>query len=155
MYNVNQQELVEELAKALKEVKAVEPPEWSKFVKTGTHKQRPPMREDWWYIRSASILRSVAKLGLVGVEKLRVKYGGKKRRGYKSERMLKGSGKIIRTILQQLEKAGFVKQEEKAGHKGRAVTKEGIKFINEITKKIKHRKPEIKEEIKEGQNGKV
>jgi len=140
MYDVDQQELIEELAKALKDVKELTPPEWSKFVKTGTSKQRPPMRDDWWYVRAASILRTIAKMKIIGVEKLRRKYGGRKRRGYKSEKTKKASGKIIRTILQQLEKAGFLKKDQIGTHKGRSLTKEGKEFINKVVEKMKNGK---------------
>ena len=70
---VNANELNKKAAEELKKQKLVEPTEWSKFVKTGHHKQRLPESKDWWYSRSAAILRSVAKLGPVGTEKLRTK----------------------------------------------------------------------------------
>ena len=100
IFDVEADELIERAAKKLAEGKIVEPPEWSIIVKTGTHKDRPPSREDWWYVRTAAVLRSVYKLGLVGTNKLRTKYGGRKRLGHKPEHFKKGSGSVIRKILQ-------------------------------------------------------
>ncbi len=131
------QELIEKLAEKLKSVEAVKPPEWAKFVKTGVHKERPPVRSDWWYVRAAAILRSVYKLGPIGVSKLRTKYGGIKNRGFASEHFYKGSGSIIRKILQQLEKAGLIKQAEVGVHKGRILTAEGMKLLKEAAKEVK------------------
>ncbi|MFH1399906.1 MAG: 30S ribosomal protein S19e [Nanoarchaeota archaeon] len=107
----------------------IQPPEWAAYVKTGTHKDRPPENPDWWYVRAASVLRRVNDTGPIGVAKLRVKYGGRKNRGVKPERFAKGSANIIRTILQQLEEKQLVKQETKGVHKGRVITQKGKKIL--------------------------
>ena len=129
---VNASDLVKQTSEELKKQKLVTPEPWAKFVKTGHHKDRLPDQEDWWYIRSAAILRTVAKLGPIGTEKLRTKYGGRKNRGHKPERHYKASGSIIRNILQQLEKSGLVKQVEKEGHKGRVLAPKGTSFLDKI-----------------------
>jgi len=134
--NVNTNELINKAALELKKQKLVEATQSSKFVKTGHHKQRLPDNEDWWFYRSAAVLRSVAKLGPVGTEKLRTKYGGKKNRGHKPERFYKASGSILRKILQQLEKSELVKQEEKGVHKGRILTPKGVSFLDKIAVQI-------------------
>src|SRR3989344_8262289 len=124
--------LVKKAAEELKKQKLVQPTEWSKFVKTGHHKERLPDDLDWWYFRSAAILRSIAKLGPVGTEKLRTKYGGKKNRGHQPEHRYKASGSIIRKILQQLEKSLLIKQVARGDHKGRVLTPQGVAFMNKI-----------------------
>ncbi len=129
---VNPSDLVSKTADELKKQKLVTPETWAKFVKTGHHKERLPDQEDWWYIRSAAILRTVAKLGPIGTEKLRTKYGGKKNRGHKPGRAYKASGSHIRSILQQLEKSGLVKQTEKDGHKGRVLTPKGMSLLDKL-----------------------
>ena len=91
--------VIEKTAEALKKVPEIKAPEWSKFVKTSTHKERPPVNDDWWYIRTASIMKKISKLGPVGVNKLKKKYGGKKNRGHKPEKTYDASGNIIRKIL--------------------------------------------------------
>jgi len=96
------------------------------------NRERLPDDEDWWYYRAAAILRSVAKLGPVGTQKLRTKYGGKKNRGHKPERFARASGSVIRKIMQQLEKSGLLKQTEKGVHKGRVLTPKGTSFLDKI-----------------------
>ncbi|MBI4153310.1 30S ribosomal protein S19e [Candidatus Woesearchaeota archaeon] len=133
---VNPNELIERAAAMLKEQKLVTPPAWSGYVRTGRHTERPPVEKDWYYMRSAAVLRSVYKLGTVGTSKLRTKYGGKKNRGYKPERFYKGSGAIIRNSLQQLEKVGFLAKSEKGPHKGRKITPKGTSFLDKIASQM-------------------
>ncbi len=109
-YDVPISIFIEKLKEELKTIKEIHPPEWANYVKTGPHKQRPPEPEDWWYYRAASILYQLYKRGVVGVGKLRRYYGGRKDRGHRPERKVKAGAKIIRTILQQLEKAGLVEK---------------------------------------------
>ena len=129
---VNPNELIERAAAQLKNEKLVAAPEWSVYVKTGAHKERLPEDVDWWYMRSAAILRKVAQLGPVGTSKLRVKFGGRKNRGHKPGRFVAGSGSIIRKSLQQLESSGLIKQTEKGAHKGRILTPKGVSFLDKI-----------------------
>ena len=159
MYDVDSQELIIKAAEELKKVPEIKPPSWAPYVKTGMHKERPPIENDWWYKRTASVLRTVYRLGPVGVTKLRDKYGGKKNRGVKKEHFYKGSGNILRKSLQQLEKAGFVKFVEKGIHKGRVVTPKGRSFLDKIATQIQGFKPkheakaiekvEVKKDIQE------
>lgn len=127
-------QLIKKLAEQLKKNEAIKQPDWAAFVKTGMHVERPPTQADWWYTRTAAVLMSVEKLGPVGVEKLRVKYGGRKNRGHKPEHFYKGSGNILRKALQQLEKAGLIKQTVKDGHKGRVLTPQGRSLIDKTAR---------------------
>ncbi len=142
IYNVPQNELIEKTALELKKIPSIKPPAWAEFVKTGTHKERPPARDDWWHVRAAAILRTTHKLGPIGVSKLRLKYGGKKNRGVKPEKFYSGSGKIIRTILQQLEEAELVKKAEKGVHKGRIIAPKGISILDKVAAQISGKKPQ-------------
>lgn len=144
IFDVPDNELMEKAAVELKKIEEVMPPEWAGYVKTGAHKERPPVRKDWWYIRTASVLRIIYKLGPIGVSKLRTRYGGKKNRGMKPEKFYKASGNILRKILQQLEKIDFVKQGEKGNHKGRIITPKGKSFLDKIATQILSTKPKIK-----------
>jgi small subunit ribosomal protein S19e len=136
-YDVSQQALVTQVAQDLKAVKEIQPPAWAVFVKTGTHKERPPTQDDWWHIRAASVLRKVSVLGPVGTQKLRRKYGGRKNMGYAPEEFREASGNIIRTILQQLETAKLVTQVDKEGRKGRIVTPSGHSLLDKAAGKVK------------------
>nr|MCK4930460.1 30S ribosomal protein S19e [Nanoarchaeota archaeon] len=138
---VSKQELVSALAQELKSL--LKKPEWADFVKTGMHKERPPMNHDWWYARAGSILLKVKRLGPIGVSKLRTKYGGKKNRGVKPERFYRGSGSIIRKLLQQLESAGLLKQEAKGRHKGRVLTPKAYSLIAKSAKAVDKPKPKV------------
>lgn len=131
--DVHPEELNEALSEALKNVEEIDPPEWSNFVKTGKHKERPPEQPDWWYIRAASILRRVFDKGPIGVSRLRSYYGGRKERGSSPEKFKKGSGKIIRKILQQMESAGLV---EKVEGEGRKVAPDGMSLLDKVSNEI-------------------
>jgi small subunit ribosomal protein S19e len=120
----------------LKKVESIQEPSWIKYAKSSTHKERPSQEKDFWYIRTASILRKIYMMGPIGVSKLRTKYGGLKGRGHKPERFYKGSGSIARKSLQQLEKAGFIQQTIKKGHKGRIITAKGKKFMDTVAKNV-------------------
>jgi len=151
IYDVDATELIEQIAKELQNIESLNPPEWAHFVKTGTHKERPPARQDWWYIRAASVIRKVRLKGPIGVGKLRTLYGGLKNMGHQPEKFKKGSGSILRRILQQLEIAELIKQDKKDAHKGRIITPKGIKLMDGAAKKINtnkpvDKKPEVKKE---------
>jgi len=88
-------------------------------------------------MRTASMLRKIYMKGPIGVSKLRNNYRSKKNRGHKPERVYPASGKITRTIMQQLEKAGLIKFEEKGVHKGRIITPKGKSFMEKLCKDIK------------------
>jgi small subunit ribosomal protein S19e len=120
------------LAKALQGLEEFKAPEWSLFVKTGSSKERPPFDYDFWYRRAASILRQMYRSGLIGVEKLRTRYGSRKNRGMAPDKFKKSGGKIIRVILQQAEKAGFVEKATDGKLKGRKLTAKGRAFLEGI-----------------------
>ena len=127
---VNPRKLISNVAEKLKNEPGIKAPEWAPFAKTGRHKERPPVEENWWETRVAAVLRSVAKLGPIGVSKLTVKYGGKPNRGHRPGVFRKGSGSIARKVLQQLEKAELVRQTAKGVHKGRVITKKAAEMLN-------------------------
>ncbi len=129
--------LIKATAQELKKVTQVKPPVWAAFAKTGVHRERPPIEKDWWYVRSASILRKILLKGPIGVAKLRAGYGGARNAGMASEHYKRGSGNIVRKILQQLEAAGFAKQTQIGVHKGRVITPKGTSFLNSVAKGLK------------------
>ncbi len=129
IYSVDSNAHISLVAQELKKTDLVQPPEWAQFVKTGVAKQRPPVDDDWWFARAASVLRSVSKLGPIGVNKLRTKYGSKKNRGLRPEKFKDASGNILRTVLQQLEKEGLVSQNKDPKVKGRIITAKGQSLL--------------------------
>ncbi len=119
------------LAEALKGLEEFEVPEWAAFVKSGVSRERPPVNDDFWYTRAASILRQLYIKGIVGVGKLRTRYGSRKDRGGKKSKFKKSGGKIIRVILQQAEEAGLVEKVLRMQH-GRRLTATGRKLLDSI-----------------------
>lgn len=131
LYDVPADALIEALADRLED--RIEEPAWVEFTKTGSSKELPPQNDDFWYVRSASLLRKVATKGPIGVERLASEYGGKSR-GSNRYRVAKassqsGSKKIIRVALQQLEEDGLV---QTADGDGRRLTDEGRSFLDEV-----------------------
>lgn len=132
IFEKDPQKFVANLAQALKEMPEFQVPEWATLVKSGVSKQRPPEDDNFWFIRSASILRQIYIKGVVGVNRLRTRYGDRKNRGSQPARFRKASGKIIRTILQQSEKAGIVEKISNQQH-GRRLTNKGREFLDSIS----------------------
>lgn len=127
------------LADALKKEKILDKPEWIDFVKSSPSRERPIGEEDFWYKRAASILRQIYVREVVGVERLRTRYGSKKDRGSKPSRFVKSGGKIIRLILQQTESAGLV-EKATGKKKGRKLTVKGKEFLEKVAEGIKSEK---------------
>jgi len=137
IYEINAQEYNLKLAEALKKIIEFKQPEWSEFVKSSPAKERPIEDPDFWYKRAASILRQIYRKKIIGVNRFRTKYGSKKDRGMKPERFKKAGGKIIRTILQQADAAGFTEiikntKEKKEKKSGRQLTQKGKEFLEGI-----------------------
>ena len=115
----------------IKKIKEVQAPQWAPFVKTGAHKERPPVEADWWFVRVASVLSKVQKFGPIGANKLSKQYGGRKNRGHLPDKKVNGSRNILRKSLQQLEKAGLIKQIS-SPKAGKVLTKEGTELLNKV-----------------------
>ncbi|MFW6286259.1 MAG: 40S ribosomal protein S19 [Nanoarchaeota archaeon] len=122
---------MDKLITQIKKTKEIKAPEWAAFVKTGSSKERPPVQEDWWQVRAASILMKINKYGPIGTNRLAKHYGSRKNRGYKPDIKYAGSRNIVRKIIQQLDKAGLIQLAE-TQKKGRVVTKTGREFIKKV-----------------------
>ncbi len=132
VYDVEPNDLIDLAKEELKKVESVKMPEWALYVKTGSHKQRPPEQDDFWFIRGAALLRKIYTKGPVGISRLQREYGGRKNYGSSPEHHADAGGKILRVLLQQLEKAGYVKKSKK----GREITAAGMKFLDNIAYKV-------------------
>ena len=133
VYDVPPNALVDAVAGELKINEKINQPEWAAYVKTGVYKEMPPLNSEWWYVRCASLLRRLYVDGPVGVSRLRTYYGGKYRRTTAGSHFAKGSGSVIRTALQQLEAAGYVKKVRN----GRQITPVGQSFMDNIAHQVK------------------
>jgi small subunit ribosomal protein S19e len=130
--DVSPGKLIAGVAEELKKNPKIVAPEWMKFVKSGAHAERVPQQEDFWFIRCASILRTLySSEKPVGVQKLRNKYGGKKQHEVSRMHHTKSGGKIIRVAFKQLEEAGFAKKEKF----GRIITPAGKALLDKASVK--------------------
>ncbi|MFH1055433.1 MAG: 30S ribosomal protein S19e [Candidatus Altiarchaeota archaeon] len=135
-YDVPADKLIKETAQDLKENIKLARPEWAQFVKTGASRERMPSDPDWWWVRSASVLRRIYLDGPVGVQRLRTFYGGRKNRGRKPEEFRRASGKVIRTVLKELDSAGLTE----AGKGGRKITSKGRSYLDKLASKVAGKK---------------
>ena len=134
-YDVNQEGLTKALAEELKKEKDLAPPAWSRFVKTGSSKDRVPSQEDWWYLRGASILRRMYNdRKPLGVNRLRKAYGDKEKNRYSGRHFKPASGAVIRKLLQQLEQAGLIKKVKIKNRPGRRISPKGISLADKTAK---------------------
>ena len=141
-YDVPADLLINALADKLSDSDKFNAPDWSNFVKTGADREKPPTQANWWAIRTASILRKVAKQGPVGVTSLAQSYGGVVNNGAGPNTPGVASRNVIRTALQQLESAGYVelvptKEVESEDGKqqlyaGRRITSSGQKLLDQV-----------------------
>ena len=135
------------LAAAMEDQKAVSLPDWGQYVKTAVDRERPPTQENWWYLRTAAILRKVARNGPIGVTHLAQAFGGKKDNGASPNTPGVASRHIIRTALQQLEDAGLVEKvptkevETDEGkvqlYAGRRITAAGQKLVDNVAHSVR------------------
>ena len=130
VYDVEAADLVQKAAGMLKE--KIKKPEYVDFVKSGAGKERPPEDPDFWYVRSASILRQVYLNGPIGVSKLRIRYGNRKAHTVHRKHMVPAGGSIIRNSFKQLEEAKLIKRTPS----GRVITPAGKAFLDKISKEI-------------------
>jgi small subunit ribosomal protein S19e len=138
IYVVEPATIIKALAEKLKEYPEMKPPKGSQFWKTAFFKEIAPVdSENFWYIRCASLLRKINKYGEIGVNKLRKEYGGRNRRSQGLNHSARGSGKIIRVALQQLEQAKLLEKTEKNGRK---ISSEGLSLIERTAYSILRKK---------------
>jgi small subunit ribosomal protein S19e len=132
-YDVPADKLIPRIAEELKKIDTVKPPEWASFVKTGRHREKSPIDEGWWFVRSAAVLRKIYVDGPIGSARLAASFGGKADRWSKPDKAVRGSRSIARVTVQQLEKSQLI-QKEKDG--GRVVTGKGRKLIDNLSTQL-------------------
>jgi len=132
VHDVPSARLITALAVQMKEVPGVEQPEWSKFVKTGSHAERPPTNSEWWFTRAASLMRKLYLHGPVGLTDLERAYGGSKALKYYPKHHRDAGGSSIRKILKQLEQAELVTKTPK----GRVLSSKGRGMIDRVSKDV-------------------
>lgn len=131
-YDVPASKLIAALAQELNGLPEVEAPDWSKFVKTGSHAERPPQQPGWWHVRAASLMRKLYFHGPQGLRDFERTYGGTKALAYFPKHHRDAGGSINRAILKELEKAELVSKTPK----GRVLTSKGAAMLDKLSKSI-------------------
>ena len=125
------------VADDLKKNEKIKAPSWALLVKASSHNERVPEQEDYWFVKCAALLRTVAfSEKPVGVERLRRKYGGRTQHTVARSHHRKAGGKAIRLALQQLETAGFLKKEKF----GRVIAPAGMSLLDKAAGRIEAKK---------------
>ncbi len=124
--------LIEGVANKLKHMN-IEKPAFVGIVKTGSHAERLPTQEDFWYVRCASILRQAYVNSEIGVNRLRRHYGGRRRRGVKPAHHKPAGGSTIRKAMQVLEKHGLLAKSAN----GRKITAKARALLDNVAKESK------------------
>lgn len=139
-YDVPADLLITGLAEKMQSYDKIEAPEWASQVKTGTHRERPPVQDDWWHTRAASILRKVAIKGPIGTNRISQEFGGSKDRGVKKNKAVAGSRNVARKILQQLAESELIDDSmNTAGtvNHGRVVSSKGQALLDEVAHSVR------------------
>jgi small subunit ribosomal protein S19e len=132
-YEVPANLLIARVADRLKQEGKIAPPDWSRYAKTGVHREKSPLNPDWWFERVAAILRKVYIKGPIGSSRLAAEFGGRVDRGVKPYRARKGSRSIARHSLRQLEDAGYL---EKLQKRGRVISPSGRRLLDKLSREI-------------------
>ncbi|MDE1855475.1 MAG: 30S ribosomal protein S19e [Candidatus Micrarchaeota archaeon] len=131
VYEVDSGKLISVAAQKLKE-KGIARPAYVDFVKTGPSRERIPQQKDFWYVRSASLLRQVYLSGPLGISRLRTRYGSRKGHVVSRHHHMRAGGSMITDALNALEKAGYVTK----GKQGREITPSGRSFLDKVANEI-------------------
>ena len=131
-HDVPSSRLIPALAQQAKGLPAIQVPEWSKYVKTGSHAERPPADSNWWFTRAASLLRKLYLHGPLGLGDLERAYGGTKALHYFPKHHRDAGGSSIRKILKQLEQAELVSKTPK----GRILSPKGRAMLDKVSREL-------------------
>jgi small subunit ribosomal protein S19e len=131
-HDVPSGKLIPALAEQMKTVPSVQEPEWAKWVKTGSHAERPPNDSQWWFTRAASLMRKLYLHGPVGIGDLQRAYGGSKALHYNPKHHRDAGGSNIRKILKQLEQAELVAKTPK----GRVLSPKGRAMLDKACRDV-------------------
>ena len=131
--DVNQAKFTKALAAFLKRSGKVKQPEWADLVKLCSANELCPSDHDWFFVRSASILRRLYCRAPVGITAFTKVYGKIQRRGTAPSHHKRANGNIIRKCLQQMEALGLV---DKHANGGRILTSQGRRDLDRIAYQV-------------------
>lgn len=131
VFDVDGSALIKKTSEMLKG-KGMAKPEYIDFVKSGASRERVPSDPDFFYMRSASLLRQVYLNGPVGIARMRTRYGTRKLHTIHRHHHFRSGGSVIKDAFDSLEKLDYVKKTPK----GRVITPAGKSFLDKISNEI-------------------
>ncbi|HIH23225.1 TPA: 30S ribosomal protein S19e [Candidatus Micrarchaeota archaeon] len=129
--DIDANKLIGGVADKLKKM-GIEKPAFVGLVKTGSHAERLPDQADFWFIRCASVLRQAYVRNVIGTNRLRRHYGGRKNNGVQPEHNAPAGGSTIRKAMQALEKHGLLVKK----NPGRSLSAKGRKLLDSVAKEL-------------------
>ena len=129
--------LINQIASFFKEKNIIKMPKYAPLVKCSRANDCEPIDPDYIYYKAAAICRKlyVTKSRNIGVGSLRSMFSKKERRGSQPPKTFRAGGKIIRELVIQLKKAGYIKNyggKEDETNSGLFLTKTGISELDKI-----------------------
>lgn len=103
------------------------------IMKTGEGRELAPDDDDWYYLRVASIVRQIAKKGVVTPGFLAERYGSRKNRGCKPSKYVPGYREIGESVLENLRGMGWIDEKDSAD----MLTEQGKTVVREIIEKVR------------------
>ena len=129
--------LINQIASFFKEKNIIKMPKYAPLVKCSRANDCEPIDPDYIYYKAAAICRKlyVTKSKNIGVGSLRSMFSKKERRGSQPPKTFRAGGKIIRELVIQLKKAGYIKNyggKDDETNSGLFLTKTGISELDKI-----------------------
>ena len=129
--------LINQIASFFKEKNIIKMPKYAPLVKCSRANDCEPIDPDYIYYKAAAICRKlyVTKSRNIGVGSLRSMFSKKERRGSQPPKTFRAGGKIIRELVIQLKKAGYIKNyggKDDETNSGLFLTKTGITELDKI-----------------------
>ena len=129
--------LINQIASFFKEKNIIKMPKYAPLVKCSCANDCEPIDPDYIYYKAAAICRKlyVTKSRNIGVGSLRSMFSKKERRGSQPPKTFRAGGKIIRELVIQLKKAGYIKNyggKDDETNSGLFLTKTGISELDKI-----------------------
>lgn len=124
---------VKEFAKYLKNTGKLPVPKWADMVKTATFKELPPQDQDWFYVRTAAVLRRIYIRQGTGCGALRKVYGGRVNRGCAPGHHKKASSSVIRGAMKALLDMKLISNHPDGG---RVITSAGRRDADRIASQV-------------------
>jgi len=124
---------IQAYADHLRKAGELELPKWVEDVKTAKRRQMPPMDENWFYTRVASVARQMyIKPKGLGVGTLVRFYGGRTRGHHSKKHFSKSSRGIVRCAMQELVRLDLAEEIDEDDIIMKRLTSKGVKDMDTV-----------------------